>query len=36
MSIDELIREIRDKVKDKPFMPLNMPKYISMRPNIMV
>lgn len=36
MSIDDLVREIRDKVKDKPFMPLNMPKYVSMRPNIMV
>jgi threonyl-tRNA synthetase len=36
MSIDELIREIKEKIKDKPFMPLNMPKYVSMRPNIMV
>ncbi len=36
MSIDDLVREIRDKVKDKPFMPLNMPRYVSMRPNIMV
>ncbi len=36
MSIDELIREIKEKIKDKPFIPLNMPKYVSMRPNIMV
>ncbi|MCS7140777.1 MAG: threonine--tRNA ligase [Candidatus Nitrosocaldus sp.] len=36
MSIEELIGEIRNAVKDKPYMPLNMPRYISMRPQIMV
>ncbi len=36
ISIDDLVREIRDEVRDKPFMPLNMPKYVSMRPSIMV
>ncbi len=36
MSVEELIKEIVDAVSDKPYMPLNMPKYLSMRPQIMV
>ncbi|MEM4278777.1 MAG: His/Gly/Thr/Pro-type tRNA ligase C-terminal domain-containing protein, partial [Candidatus Nitrosocaldus sp.] len=36
MSIEELAHEIEDALKDKPYMPLNMPKYLSMRPQIMV
>lgn len=36
MSVEELIKEIADAVRDKPYMPLNMPKYLSMRPQIMV
>ncbi len=36
MSIDEMIEEIKGKVKGKPYMPLNMPKLLSLRPNIMV
>jgi threonyl-tRNA synthetase len=36
LSIEELVKEIRDAGKDKPFMPLNMPKLLSKRPQIMV
>ncbi len=36
MSVDEIIEEIKERVKDKPYMPLNMPKLLSLRPNIMV
>ncbi len=36
LSVDELVREIRDANKGKPFMPLNMPKELSKRPQIMV
>ncbi len=36
LNISELVKEIKDASKDKPFMPLNMPKYISKRPQIMV
>ncbi|MEM2919382.1 MAG: threonine--tRNA ligase [Candidatus Nitrosocaldus sp.] len=36
MSVEELAHEIEDALKDKPYMPLNMPKYLSMRPQIMV
>jgi len=35
VSVEELIKEINDKNNDKPFMPLNMPKYVSKRPQIM-
>jgi threonyl-tRNA synthetase len=35
-NLDELIEVIRKETKDKPFMPLNLPKYISKRPQIMV
>lgn len=36
LNISELVKEIKDASKDKPFMPLNMPKYMSKRPQIMV
>ena len=35
-NIEELIERIRKETKDKPFMPLNLPKYLSKRPQIMV
>jgi threonyl-tRNA synthetase len=35
-NIEELIEWIRKETKDKPFMPLNLPKYLSKRPQIMV
>jgi threonyl-tRNA synthetase len=36
MSVEELEYEIASAVKDKPYIPLNMPRYLSMRPQIMV
>ncbi len=36
ITVQELISEISDKNSDKPFMQLNMPKYLSKRPQIMV
>jgi threonyl-tRNA synthetase len=35
MSVDELIGEVSEANKDKPFMLLNMSKYLSKRPQIM-
>lgn len=35
MTIQELIDEIKAQVKDKPYLPLNLPKYVSIRPQIM-
>ncbi len=35
-SLQELVDEIGGVTRDKPFMPLNMPKYMSKRPQIMV
>jgi threonyl-tRNA synthetase len=36
LSVDDLVMEIKDANKGKPFMPLNMPKELSKRPQIMV
>ena len=36
MQLQELIDEVKAKTKDKPFLPLNLPKYLSARPQIMV
>ena len=36
LSIDDLIKEIKDQTKNKPFMKLNMNKHLSRRPQIMV
>jgi len=36
LGINELVKEVKDVNKDKPFMPLNMPKQLSKRPQIMV
>ena len=35
-NIEELIESVRKETKDKPFMPLNLHKYLSKRPQIMV
>ncbi|WP_415280740.1 threonine--tRNA ligase [Candidatus Nitrososphaera sp. FF02] len=35
MTIQELIDEIKAQVKDKPYLPLNLPTYVSTRPQIM-
>jgi threonyl-tRNA synthetase len=34
-NIEELIEYINKEIKDKPYMPLNLPKYLSKRPQIM-
>ncbi|MEM2759926.1 MAG: threonine--tRNA ligase [Nitrososphaerales archaeon] len=36
LTVDELVKVIKDAGKDKPFTPLNMPKLLSKRPQIMV
>lgn len=36
VKIEELIREIKDEIHDRPYMPLNMPELLSKRPQIMV
>ena len=34
-NLIELIESIKNETKNKPFMPLNLPKYLSKRPQIM-
>ena len=36
LSIDELIKDIKEETKDKPFLRLNMSRALSKRPQIMV
>ena len=36
LSFDYFINEIKDQTKGKPFTGLNLPKYLSKRPNLMV
>ncbi len=36
MTTEELVSEIHAQTKGKPFLPLNLPKYLSIRPQIMV
>ncbi len=36
MALQELVDEVKAQTKDKPFLPLNLPKYLSARPQIMV
>ena len=36
LSFDDFINEIKDQTKGKPFTSLNLPKYLSKRPNLMV
>ncbi len=35
MTMQELIDEVRAQTKDKPYLPLNLPRYLSARPQIM-
>lgn len=35
MTMRELIDEVTTQVKDKPYLPLNLPSYLSARPQIM-
>ncbi|HVP82552.1 MAG TPA: His/Gly/Thr/Pro-type tRNA ligase C-terminal domain-containing protein, partial [Nitrososphaeraceae archaeon] len=34
-NLDLLINKIKKEIQDKPFMPLNLPKYLSKRPQIL-
>ncbi len=36
LSVDELVREIKEETKDKPFLKMNMNRHVSKRPQIMV
>jgi threonyl-tRNA synthetase len=36
LSFDDFINEIKEQTKGKPFTGLNLPKYLSKRPNLMV
>jgi len=36
IMLEELINEVRAQVKDKPYLPLNLPNHLSKRPQIMV
>ena len=36
MRLQDLVDEIQSQIKGKPFLPLNLPKYLSVRPQIMV
>lgn len=36
ISFDDFIKEIKEQTKGKPFTGLNLPKYLSKRPNLMV
>jgi threonyl-tRNA synthetase len=36
LSIDDLIKEIKEQTRNKPFMKLNMNRELSKRPQIMV
>jgi threonyl-tRNA synthetase len=36
MSLHELVHEIQAQTKGKPYLPLNLPRYLSIRPQIMV
>ena len=36
ISIENLVGRIKQEISDKPYLPLNLPKYLSKRPIIMV
>lgn len=36
ITLQELVNEVKAQTKDKPYLPLNLPKYLSARPQIMV
>ena len=36
LSFDNFVDEIKEQTRGKPFTGLNLPKYLSMRPNLMV
>ena len=36
LSFNDFVNEIKEQTKEKPFTDLNLPKYLSKRPNLMV
>lgn len=36
LAVDELVKEIKEETKDMPFLRMNMSRYVSKRPQIMV
>jgi threonyl-tRNA synthetase len=36
ITLDNLMKKIKQEVSDKPYLPLNLPAYLSKRPLIMV
>jgi threonyl-tRNA synthetase len=36
VKLEELVNEIKSQTNNKPYLPLNLPKYLSNRPQIMV
>jgi threonyl-tRNA synthetase len=36
IALQELAQEIKTQTKGKPYLPLNLPKFLSHRPQIMV
>jgi threonyl-tRNA synthetase len=36
VTLQELVNEVKAQVKDKPYLPLNLPTHLSTRPQIMV
>jgi threonyl-tRNA synthetase len=36
MTVDEMVKEIQNETKDMPFLKMNMSRYLSKRPQIMV
>ncbi|MGI0046246.1 MAG: threonine--tRNA ligase [Nitrosotalea sp.] len=36
LTIDDLVKEIKEETKDMPFLKMNMSRYVSKRPQIMV
>jgi threonyl-tRNA synthetase len=36
VKLEELVKEIKSQTNNKPYLPLNLPKYLSNRPQIMV
>jgi threonyl-tRNA synthetase len=36
ITLQELVDKINVQTKDKPYLPLNLPRHLSQRPQIMV
>jgi threonyl-tRNA synthetase len=36
VTLEDLANEVQVQIKDKPYLPLNLPRYLSQRPQIMI